>query len=251
MYGKTLDEWCMMAMWSNRCIAQQVFVCETKPHADRLASIAEKYGVDLVVRPPDMLHPVNDTGGLPIRWGADWAFDEARKKGEWFSLITTPFVVSPCKRPGLFDEMVEHYRTTINNPDYQNGYPCVLGVVKDPQGWFWQDRGPGTPVEMVVGNTGVSFNAAPNSYIGNIQHLIAASWAWLNFQDLVSSRAPITGLGLFSAIPFPIKWWEDCHIDTQDEWDWTEWAFGKYLGGKDAEDAYKAYRETWARGKRD
>lgn len=247
MYGKTLDEWCMLAMWSNECIAHQVFVCETKEHADRLAPIAEKYDVELVVRPPDMLHPANDTGGLPIRWGCDKAMADARAKGEWYGLITTPFVVAPLKRPGLFDEMRTHYIATINNPDYQHSYPCVMGMLANPPGWFWQDHGPGTSAEMVIGNTGrAEYNDMPRAYYGVLQHFIASSWAWFNFQDFVMSRAKVTGIGVYDVIPFNVAWWEDLHIDTQDQWDVAEWAFGKYLGGVEAEDRYREYRNGWA-----
>jgi len=248
MYGKTLDEWCMVAIWSNECVAHQVFVCETKEHADRLAPIAEKYGVELVVRPPDMLHPANDTGGLPIRWGCDHAMEQERKRGGWYGLITTPFVITPCKRPGLYDEMRAHYIKSINNPDYQHNYPCVMGLMPNPQGWLWQDDGAGTSAQMVIGKSGrAEYNDMPNAYYGLLQHFIAASWSWFNFQDFVYSRAKVQGIGVYDVIPFPIAWWEDCHIDTEAEWEQAEWAFGKYLGGAAAMDRYLEYRAGWAK----
>jgi len=246
--GKTLDEWCMIQMATNRCIARQVFVCETKAHVERLIPIAKRWGVELIVRPRDMLHPANDTGGLPTRWGVDWAMEEARDQGDWYGLTTTPFVVTPCRRPGLFDELHAYYLTEINNPDYQYGYPCVMGMVPDPVGWFWEDRGPGTPAQMVLGQTGrAEFNQLPRAYTGIMSHWIAASWAWTHFQDFVMSRAKVKGLGEYDVIPFRVEEWEDLHIDTEEQWQRAEYEFLRHFGGsgEEAEKRYLEYRKTW------
>jgi hypothetical protein len=237
----------MVQMWSSKCVAKQVFVCETKEHAARLVPLAEQYNVELVVRPPDMLHPVNDTGGLPIRWGVDHALAEARKTGEWYGLITTPFVVSPCRKPGLYDALHAAYIERVNNPDYQSTYPCIMAMAPNPQGWFWQNQGGDSPVKMVVGNTGVSYNTTPNSYYGLLQHFITATWAWLPMMDLTNTRAAIEGVGLYAAMPFDIQEWEDCHIDTEEEWARAEYEFGKHIGqGPDAIELYYNYRKGWA-----
>ena len=239
-HGKTLDEWCALQMWSNQCVARQVFVAETPDHANRLQALLGRYDVEVISRPAGMLHPICDTGGLPIRYGVDYAF-----KTGWYPLITTPFVVSPCKRPGLFDEMVSHYLRVVKAPDWERSMPQVMAMTPNPSGWFWQDSGEATPAEMVVSKTGISFNETPRAYYGVLQHFVAASWSWRSLQSLVETRAPIQDLGKYSVYPFPIADWEDCHIDTEEQWTRAEWEFQRNILDKLGPDCYQNYRRTW------
>lgn len=235
--GKTLDEWCAIQMWSNQCIARQIFVAETPDHATRLQALLGKYDVEVISRPRGMLHPVCDTGGLPIKYGVAHAF-----KTGWYPLITTPFVVSPCRRPGLYDDLVAHYLKMVKNPDRETGQSQVIAMVKDPPGWLWQDRGEGTQAEMVLPKTGVSFNDYPNAWTGCLQHFVAASWQWLAFGTVADSRAPIPNLGVYSVYPYPIEDWEDAHIDTEEQWQRAEWQFQHNVLDKLGPDCYQEYR---------
>lgn len=230
-HGKTLDEWLMIQLWSSKYCGKAIFVCETEAHRGKLQPMAGKYGVELIVRPREMLHPINDTGGLPIYCGIMHAL-----KSDYYSLITSPFVVSPCRPPGFFDRMVEHYlRLIATCPDYERGRAWVMGAYDLDGAMFELDEhSTGTQLGTVY------LNKNPLSRFSTTQHWIAATWWYLASLPITVSRHD---LSLRPKI-FDIKPWEDIHIDTQDQWEWAEYWFGKKILSQ-GEDCYERYRETW------
>jgi hypothetical protein len=230
-HGKTLDEWTMLQLWSSKSISKAIFVCETMEHADRLEPMAAKYGVELMVRPKQMLHPLNDTGGLPIVW----AYKQAMER-TFYTLVTCPFVVSPCRPPGFFDEMTAFYCKTFGNPDWIYGYPQVTGGYSSYLTLFDVDKdGRATQVSKS------HLNYNPMLRVSALNHALMATW-WYEAQ-LVFERGR-RDLSV-SPIIWEIEPWMDIHIDTEDQWKEAEFWFGEKILSK-GEDCYERYRSTWA-----
>jgi hypothetical protein len=232
-HGKTLDEWLMIQLWSSRYCGKAIFVCETWEHSERLQPMADKYNVELIIRPKDMLHPINDSGSIPIWYAANRALYQ-----DYYSLITSPFVVSPCRPPGFFDMMVEQYlKLIVNNPDYERGQAMVVGAY-EPDGALFEIDDKHTGKQQGT----VYLNKNPVLRFSTTSHWMAATWWWTSNYHIGTSRHD------FKMKPklFDIEPWQDIHIDTQDNWDWAEYWFGKKILSQ-GEDCYERYRATWAK----
>ena len=230
--GKTLDEWLMIQIWSSRTVIHGVFICETEAHRDRLAPMAEQYGITLMVRPRDMLHRLNDSGSIPTAW----AVEELCRGGEYYTLVTTPLVVAPCRPPGFFDHMVAEYCKVIETPDFQRGQPMLLGCYNSDYSVFELDE---SRRARQLGT--IYLNKNPINRATSMQHWLAALWwyrgqKWLEFSRHSFELAPMV---------FDIEPWMDIHIDTEEDWDAAEFWFQKKILSK-GEDCYETYRRSWA-----
>jgi CMP-N-acetylneuraminic acid synthetase len=239
MLGKTLDEWAMIQLRCCKYVDTIIFVCETMEHSMRLSPLAMDYDVKLMVRPQDMLHPINDTGGLPVLWAAQEAF-----KTDWWSFITTPFNCTPCRKPGLFDRMVEFYMTKVDNPDWTPGPACVMAGSKSDYWFGHMDKsGRVQPAQQ----EGVAYNVHPTRYQTMMNHHISASWWWIPTQILAFSRA-LESAALYPPWIYEIEPWEDTHIDKESDWEAAEYYLKTKILDVYGEDCYERYRDTW-RGK--
>jgi hypothetical protein len=229
-HGKTLDEWTMLQLWSSKYLGKAFFVCETEEHYGKLLPVAQKYGVELLVRPREMLHPVNDTGTLPIMYG----FREAMAR-DYYSLVMTPFVVSPCRPPGFFDYMVEQYLRLMPGPDYEKGQAWIMGA-SEADGVFYEKDGEDRGRQLGA----IYLNKNPEFRFTSTQHWLGATW-WYEARVVVAnSRHDLS----FAPKLFDIEPWQDIHIDTLDQWEWAEYWFAKKILSQ-GEDCYHRYRESW------
>lgn len=231
--GKTLDEWTMIQLWSSKSITHSIFVCETLEHAERLGPLARQYGVELMVRPEAMLHRLNDSGSIPIFW----AYRKATREN-FYTLLTTPFVVAPCRPPGFFDDMVEFYCSRFGNPDFTTrhgaevlgGYPSDITEFETVNGVGKQR---GTPY----------INLNPEVRITQFNHWLRAAWYYEGMQMLANSRHDVS----LSPVIWEIEPWMDIHIDTEEQWQNAEYWFEKKILSL-GDDPYRRYRETWFSG---
>lgn len=234
-HGKTLDEWCMIQLWSSKYLGKAFFVCETEAHRDKLSAMAERYGIELLVRPREMLHPINDSGSMPIVYALDYALRDT-----YYSLIMTPLVVSPCRPPGFFDMMVEEYlRLFPGNPDAARKQCWAMGAC-DIDGILFEIGEDGHAREL--GEDYLQKN--PRLRFTTTQHWIGATWWYVRFRELFDSRHDFS----FTPKLFDIEPWMDIHIDTQQHWEWAEYWFAKNILSK-GEDCYAEYRATWSGGR--
>jgi hypothetical protein len=230
-HGKTLDEWCMIQVWSSKYAGKHIFVCETENHAEKLRPLAEKYGVIIYVRPRDMLHPLNDSGLVPLAWATRKALSQ-----DFHTLITHPMVVNPCRPPGFIDRFVEIYQEKISTFDWYRTDMRVIGAYAGDFACFeLNDAGiitqPGTPY----------INNNERSRFSSTSHWIASSVWWDSFYHLVAGRSNLN----ISGVVADIEPWEDIHIDTQEQWEWAEYWFAKKILSQ-GENCYERYRESWA-----
>lgn len=232
-HGKTLDEWLMIQLWSSKYLGKAVFVCETEEHRDKLIPLAEKYGVALYVRPNGMLHPIADTGGMPISWAARKTLDV-----EWYPLICTPFVVAPCRPPGFFDMLVEAYLKAFGNPDYSRSQMWVMGGYEMDGALFENDE---AGVGRQLGT--IYLNKNPVARQSTTQHWMGFTHWWMSAWPLAAARHDLA----IAPIIIDIEPWQDIHIDTQDQWDWAEYWFEKKILSR-GENCYIKYRESWQEG---
>jgi hypothetical protein len=236
--GKTLDEWTMLQLWSSRSVTRKIFVCETQEHANRLSPLADKYGVELMVRPRQMLHPLNDTGLLPV----SWAFKEATKR-EYYSLFINPaFVITPCRPPGFHDEMVAFYLKTFGNPDYILGVPSVLAGFSSDLESYELKEGRG----HILGSA--YYNRNPIKRVSRGSHAICAGWYYESQVLMQLSRHYTMCEHEFSMagdVMWDIEPWMDIHIDTEDEWKEAEFWFKEKILSQ-GEDCYERYRKNWS-----
>ena len=226
-HGKTLDEWLMIQLSTSKYLGKAIFVCETEKHADRLMPLATRYNVTLYVRPRDMLNQMNDSGAIILQWATRKALDE-----EFYTLVTHPFVVAPCRSPGFFDRMVDAYSRSFDVPDRDRKAPYVMGGHEMDAILFDLDS---SNVGTMVGET--YYNKNPRRRLSTSQHYMAHSSWWMAYMDIVLSKHDIS----FSPTIFDIEPWEDIHIDTQDEWDWAAYWFEKKILSQ-GEDCYERYR---------
>ncbi len=230
--GKTLDEWCAIQVWSSLYAGRHIFVAETEEHAEKLVYLT-KYGAEIWVRPRDMLSPLNDSGGIILHWATKKALAE-----NWHTLITHPFVVSPCRSPGFFDRMVGGYVNTFGNPDQNRGQMLLMGGCRTDQAMFAKGKdGYGTQLGEAYINADTSWRISYET------HYMALSAWWVSYYEVFNSRISTT----FSPVIHDIEPWEDLHIDTQDQWDEAEFWFGKKILSQ-GEDCYERYRKGWAGG---
>lgn len=216
-HGKTLDEWLMLQLWSSKYLGRAYFVCETLAHRNRLEPLADKYGIELLVRPEGMLHPLADTGGVPIGWGVTQAL-----KNEWFPLVQTPFVVAPCRPPGFFDMMAEAYMKKFKNPDYSPSQMWVMGGFESDLAFFGVgDDG----VARQPKDVEVYLNRNPRTRLSTTQHWIGFTHWYTSYWPIPASRHDLD----ISPVMVEIEPWMDIHIDTQDNWDWAEYWFEKKI----------------------
>lgn len=231
--GKTLDEWLMIQLETSRCVRKSIFVAETLDHAERLERMVldRKFSkIAIVPRPRDMLAPINDSGAIPINWAVEREF-----QFDWFTFISSPFVVSPCRPPGFFDNMVEEYQLVMSNPDYTRGSAIVCGGYPTDQ-MLW-DKTDGGWVQR-----GIPYlNRSPQTRGSITNHWLAASWWYRANAILAASRHDIA----FNPSIFDIEPWMDIHIDTEEDWDAAEFWFQKKILSK-GEDCYETYRRSWA-----
>ena len=224
--GKTLDEWTMLQLWSSKSITYSVFVCETHKHAERLAPMASKYGIELIVRPSEMLHPLDDSGSIPLLW----SFRKAMAHRH-YTLVTTPFVVCPCRPPGFFDDMAAFYRKTFGNPDFERGSPQVMGAYPLDTMMFSVQNGRG----VEIGEPYLNYTAKYRYSVSN--HTLMASWWYEGNTILNNSRHELA----ISPILWDIEPWMDIHIDTEEQWREAEFWFREKILSK-GEDCYESYR---------
>lgn len=236
--GKTLDEWTMLQLWSSKYLGKSVFICETEKHAEKLDPLAAKYGVELMVRPRDMLHPLNDSGGIPLHWATKRVLDS-----EWYTLMTHAFVVSPCRPPGFFDDMVDFFASKFGNPDQTPGQAWVIGGVKMTGAMYELDAvGRGHQLGGVTGY----LTDNPDWRLSNLQHLMANTHWWIHYYSGVAGRSDVSIKPYFYDIPA----WQDVHIDTEEQWDLAE----HYMKTKilsQGDDCYERYRNLWLRNDAD
>ena len=228
--GKTLDEWTMIQVWSSKYAGKHVFVCETEAHAEKLRPIADKYGVVLYVRPRDFLHPLNDTGGVPLTWATEKALAE-----DYHTLLTHAFVVAPCRPPGFFDRLAMEYEKRVGNPDYFYTQMWVMGGHGTDSAYFETDE---NSVGRQIGK--VYLNSNVRARLSTTQHWMASSHWWRAAAPLGAARHDLT----LTPIIVDIEPWMDIHIDTQDQWDWAEYWFKKMILSR-GEDCYERYRDEW------
>lgn len=232
--GKTLDEWTMLQLWSSKYLGEAVFICETLEHKHSLEPLGTKYGVRLLVRPWQMLSPVCDSGAIPVSWAADHVL-----RDRYYDLVTTPLVVSPCRRPGFFDYMTEEYLRLFRlAPDRERGELWVMGGHNaDAISWEVDKNGRGRQLGTEY------YNALDNSMVSMAQDWMGATHWWKAFCQVRDSRH---SLG-FSPKIFEIEPWEDVHIDTEADWTLAEHWFKEHILSK-GEDCYERYRASWADG---
>jgi hypothetical protein len=232
-HGKTLDEWLMIQLWSSKYLGKGVFICETTNHYEKLSPMADKYGIELCVRPEQMLTPICDSGAIPI----DWASRKFLTNDYW-SLIMTPLVVSPCRPPGLFDFMVEEYQRIFSvAPDNERSEMWIVGA-SDVDGTNFEVDDDATGHQ--VGTDYI--NKLSAARFSTTQHWIGATHWWRAYCTIRDARHDIK----FTPKVFDIEPWIDIHIDTQDQWDQAEYWFGKKILSQ-GEDCYERYRETWSK----
>lgn len=231
--GKTLDEWTMIQLWSSKYVGRALFVCETEEHAKRLHPLAEKYKIELVVRSKELLHSSNDSGSLVTFEAIQYAL-----RTDYYSILTTPFVISPCRPPGFFDWMVDIYLKEIPNMDFSVGAPQVLG------GWqmdmsIWQLDKNRRAIQK-----GPLFLTKSDKFLASrSQHHISATWWHIGAMYKWFAHAD-ENAGNYEPIMFEIEPWMDSHIDDEEDWDLTEYYFQKKILSK-GENCYDEYRDTW------
>jgi len=232
--GKTLDEWLMLQLWSSKCVRQAVFVAETRAHAERLERLVidRKFSnIEIVVRPRDMLASINDSGAIPIQWAVEREFQR-----DWYSFVTTPFVVSPCRPPGFFDRMVEEYKLAMSNPDYTRSSAIICGGYPTDQ-MLWDRQPDGGWIQR-----GIPYlNRNPQTRGSITNHWLAASWWYRSNVHLSMARHDLS----FNPMFFDIEPWMDIHIDTEEDWEVAELWFRRKILSK-GEDCYEEYRRSWA-----
>jgi len=224
--GKTLDEWTMLQLWSSKSNIKKVFVCETIEHAGKMELMAHKYEVELMVRPRDMLHPMNDTGCLPIVWAGTKQLQE-----EYYTLVTTPLVVSPCRPPGFFDYMIDEYCSRVRSPDYERNYPVLTAAWGGDADVYNMVGGRGKPLGEPY------LNKNENWRFTNHSHWIGAGWWYAANYAMIFSRQPMVD----NPMLYDIEPWMDIHIDTEDHWKEAEFWFREKILSK-GEDCYESYR---------
>jgi hypothetical protein len=236
-HGKTLDEWCMIQLRTCKYVDRIIFVCETVEHSMRIQPLAKKYEVQLMVRPRDMLHPVNDTGSLPIFWAVNEAF-----KSDWWSFVATPFNNTPCRKPGFYDNLVDFYMSKVENPDWCPEAACVVAATKSD---YWIGNADQSGRMRFTGQDGYEFNVHPLRYHTGFNHFVAASWWWISTASLAYARVK-DGLGaIYSPFIYDIENWEDIHIDEHDDWEAAEFYFKTKILDVYGIDGYEKYAETW------
>jgi hypothetical protein len=227
-HGKTLDEWCAIQCWSSKHLGRHIFIAETEAHAKKLQYLTDKYGATVWVRPRDMLHPLNDSGGIILMWATAKALAE-----EWYTLVTHPFSVAPCRPPGFLDSMVSSYVWNVGPPDYRGHQIVVAGSETD-----------GSMMLMDLANVGTQLGEA---YVNKDlrlrftkwNHFMALSHWYTPGYSIITSRHDTT----LKPVIMDIEPWIDCHIDTQDQWDEAEFWFGKKILSQ-GEDCYERYRQS-------
>jgi hypothetical protein len=230
--GKTLDEWCALQVWSSEYAGRHVFVAETEEHAKKLQYLKDKYAVMVYVRPRDMLHPLNDSGAVPLHWATQLALSD-----EFHTLITHPFVVSPCRPPGFFDRMVEEYKKMMLAPEWSRVQLWVMAGHPSPMAMFRVDEhGVGTQLGEDYTNENHAWRLSCCS------HWLALSHWWLGYYAGVIAQ---TNTKVHPTL-FDIEPWMDTHIDNQEQWELCEYWFAKKILSQ-GEDCYERYRQSWVK----
>jgi len=219
----------MLQLWSSRRITHSVFVCETEEHAGKLELLACKYGVELIVRPPEMLHPLDDSGSIPVFWAFRKAIAE-----RYYTLVTMPFVVAPCRPPGFFDDMVTFYCKTFGNPDFIHDSPQIMGGFRSDLTPYDVSGGRGKQIWTPY------LNLNPDLRMSCTNHVLMASWYYEAQTTLQNSRHDVT----ITPVIWDIEPWADIHIDTEDHWKEAEFWFREKILSK-GEDCYEKYRKSW------
>lgn len=233
--GKTLDEWTMLQLWSSKHVSKAVFVCETENHAIRLSGKAKKYDVELIVRPREMLHPINDSGALVLLYGLLHMLMD-----DYYSLLMTPFVVSPLRPPGFFDHMVEVYLDKMNCPDESTLCPMVVGAHEYPDRTQWKENEQGRGENI----SHYTFNSiSPGWWETRTQHWICATWFYVA-RSLYDFTRQAKDEGVLKPIFFELPEWTEIHIDTEENWKEAEYWFKEKILSQ-GEDCYHKYREGW------
>ena len=235
--GKTLNEWTMIQLWSSRHVSRAVFVCETEAHADRLRPLAERYGVELMVRNPELLHPHNDSGSIVMTHTLGRILAQ-----DYYSLLMTPFVISPCRPPGFIDWLVDEYlrRAFADGGDFTYHAPTLLcGWQGDSALWQIENG--------IAHKVGPASLTRQTSYLfSTSQHWIGATW-WYMGQMVKWFARDTDNPGDYKPMMAEIEPWIDLHIDTEQDWEEAEYWFRKKILSQ-GQDCYARYRESWEGG---
>ena len=213
-------------------------VTETEEHTERIRPLVEKYGGELVCRPPAFLHPLEDTGGRPLRWGLAHMVE---RHGP-YNLVIQNFVVNPVIPPGMFDRAVDRFLELVPNLEDLRG-PANMIPSCYPIESFREEREDGRlywigPFSMNTSKTTKRSKSTEGWTVSTPEY---NDFAWL------MSYSGYTGwLNNYGQLRFDVPVWTDMHIDTEEEWTLAEFYFGKYIGvGDEAFEKYAAYRRTW------
>lgn len=228
-HGKTLDEWTAIQVWSSKYAGRHIYVAETEEHAEKLQYL-KKYGCDIWVRPKDMLHPINDSGAVPLHWATKKALAE-----DFHTLLTHAFVVSPCRPPGFFDRMVEEYKEMMAAPEWSKVQLWVLAGHKTPMGLFNLDKW------RVGTQLGEDYTNENHDWrMSCFSHFLALSHWWLSYYEGVIAKLDTK----IRPTIFDVEPWIDTHIDDLEQWELAEYWFGKKILSQ-GEDCYERYRAGW------
>lgn len=239
-HGRTLDEWFCIRAWSSECMTDFCLVTETEEHTERIRPMVEKYAGQLVCRPEVLLHPMEDTGGKPLRWG----LHKIIEKNGPYNLVIQNFVVNPVLPPGLFDRAVKRFLELVPNLEDLKG-PANMVPACYPIESFTEEREDGrlywSGPRIMNTSKGTTRWKSTMGWTVSTPEFNDLAWM-LSYSGLVLRAADLFDGNLKFEVPV----WTDMHIDTEDEWDLAEWYFGKYIGiGNKAFEAYDAYRRTW------
>jgi hypothetical protein len=242
-HGRTLDEWYCIRCWASRYCTAFALVGETEEHCERIRPMVESYGGEVICRPEGYLHPLEDTGGQPIRYG----YRIMTERHGPYNLVVNNFVVNPVMPPDLLDRGVERFIEVSQDVEVATGMQNLEPMVPNPPEVMKELGADGRAhlAGSMFMNTSKVGGRYKTSIGWNVGRPDFFEWAWMITMAGVTKLVgqATTDMG---TIPFEVPWWTDIHIDTEDDWRHAEWQFGTYIGtGLGAFQKYKEYRDNW------
>ena len=218
--GRPLAAWTVLQMVSSHLIDEAYVIGDS---TGALREETEALGAVWWQRPEVLEHPIEDSGGIPTRWGVE----QAAKFGGPISIVLPLLLTNPLRKPDDFDNAIKMLVGAMGATDRRTVPPVIMSASVTEFGFF-ETVGESDPV--VASPVGSRWINTESHRLQAISTIGAQSYSnYMAHVHLSSLLLPDSERPTPRCYIYPVEWWQQVHIDDQDQFDLAEFWMRKKI----------------------